>query len=244
MTKAVDFLLEYFKKRFGKYPNVVQFEEGKEFYNVGVKNLLKDHDVNYFSTKSEKKAAIVERFNRTLKTMMWKYFYSKGTCAWIDVLDDFVGNYNNAKHGTILIVPKDVNKTNENAVWITLYGSDFGELPLPKFRVGDTVRVSQCKSVFGKGYEANFTEEIFKVSKVFRDRPTVYELEDHEGEPIIGKFYEEELSPVDRAQRGGDVYRIEKILRKKNGMALVKWLGYDSRSWVPLKDIKNVEDIE
>ena len=37
-----------------------------------------------------------------------------------------------------------------------------------------------------------------------------------------------------------DTYRVEKVLRKKNGMALVKWLGYDSRSWVPLKDINDV----
>ena len=64
VTKAVDLLLENFKKRFDNYPNVVQFDEGKEFYNVGVRDLLKSHDVNYFSTKSDKKAAIVERFNR------------------------------------------------------------------------------------------------------------------------------------------------------------------------------------
>ena len=38
MTKAVDLLLEKFKERFGKYPNFVQFDEGKEFYNVGVRN--------------------------------------------------------------------------------------------------------------------------------------------------------------------------------------------------------------
>ena len=79
--------------------------------------------------------------------------------------------------------PKDVNKTNENMVWNTLYRSPLGKLPLPKFRVGDTVRVSKYKSVFSKGYEANFTEEIFKVKKVFRGDPTVNELEDHEGEP-------------------------------------------------------------
>ena len=171
--------------------------------------------------------------------MMWKYFYSKGTYNWIDVLDGFVENYNNTKHGTIHMKPKDVNKTNKNMVWITLYGSDFGELPLPKFRVGDTVRIDRYKSVFAKGYEANFTEEIFKISKVFRGRPTVYELEDHEKEPVIGKFYEEELSAVNKKDDG--LYRIEKILRKKNGMALVKWLGYDSRSWVPIEDIKNIE---
>ena len=30
MTKAVELLLEKFKERFGKYPNFVQFDEGKE----------------------------------------------------------------------------------------------------------------------------------------------------------------------------------------------------------------------
>ena len=135
--------------------------------------------------------------------------------------------------------PKDVNRKNENEVWITLFGSNFGELPLPKFRIGDTVRVSKYKNVFKKGYEANFTEEIFKnFQKFLEETPTVYELEDHEEEPIIGKFYEEELSVVNKKD---DTYRVEKILRKKNGMALVKWLGYDSRSWVPIKDIKDIK---
>ena len=98
--------------------------------------------------------------------MMWKYFYSKGTYNWIDVLDELTKNYNNTKHSSILMKPKDGNKTNEN-MWITLYGSPVGELPLPKIRIGDTVRVSKYKIIFAKGYEANFTEEIFKISKVF-----------------------------------------------------------------------------
>ena len=120
---AVDLLLDNFKTRFGKYPNVAQFDEGKEFYNVGVRDLLKSHNLDYFSTHSNKKAAIVERFNRILKKIMWKYFYSKGTYNWIDVLGGFSKNYNNTKHSSILMKPKNVNKTNENMVWITLYGS-------------------------------------------------------------------------------------------------------------------------
>ena len=158
--------------------------------------------------------------------MMWKYFYAKGIYDWVSVLDDLIKNYNDTKHTTIHRKRKDVNKTNENKVWITLYGHEMGELPLPKFRVGDTVRISSYKSVFGKGYEANFREEIFKVSKIFRGRPTVYELEDHENEPTVSKK--------------DDTYRVEKILKKKNGMTLVKWSGYDHRSWVPLKDLKDV----
>ena len=169
--------------------------------------------------------------------MMWKYFYCKGTCNWVDALDELTKNYNNTKHSSILMKPKDVKKTKENMVWVTLYGSPMGKFRLSKFRIGDTVRVSKYKSIFTKGYEANFTEEIFKISKVFRGDPTVYEIENH-GEPIIGKFYEEELSTVNKKD---DTYRIEKVLRKKNGMALVKWLGYDSRSWIPIKDIKDIQ---
>ena len=199
---------------------------------------MKSHKVNYFSTKSDKKAAIVKRFNRTLKTMMWKYFYSKGTYNWVDVLDELTKNYNNIKHSTILMKPADVNRYNENLVWVTLYGSALGKLPLPKFGVGDTVWVSEYKIIFSKGYEANFTEEIFKISRVLRGDSKMYEIEDHEGEPIIGKFYEEELSAVDKKD---DTYRIEKVLRKRKGMALVKWLGYDSRSWIPIEDIKDIE---
>ena len=206
---------------------------------MGVRDLLKTHNVKYFSTKSDKKAAIVERFNRTLKTMMWKYFYSKGTYNWVDTLDKLTDNYNNTKHSSILMKPADVNQTNENLVWVTLYGHAIGELPLPKFRTGDTVRVSKYKSIFSKGYEANFTEEIFKVTKVLRGDPNMYEIEDSEArEPIIGKFYEEELSAVDKKD---NTYRIKKVLRKRKGMALVKWLGYNSRSWVPISDIKNLE---
>ena len=74
MTKAVNVLLERLKERYLAYPRLAQFDDGKEFYNVGVRRLLEDKGVKYFSTKSDKKAAIVERFNRTLKSSMWKYF--------------------------------------------------------------------------------------------------------------------------------------------------------------------------
>ena len=114
MIKAVTELLKQFKDRF---------DDGKEFYNVGVKTLEK-HEIGYFSTKSDKKAAIVERLNRTLKAAMWKYFYYKGTYKWIDILDQLVYNY-----------------INEDQVWTTLYGHINAESPLPKFKVGDMVRI-------------------------------------------------------------------------------------------------------
>ena len=57
---------------------------------------------------------------------------------------------------------------------------------------------------------------------------------------LEGSFYENELQKTKQ-----DIYRIEKVLRKKiiNGVehALVKWMGYSDKcnEWIQVKDIYN-----
>ena len=56
-------------------PNTLQTDKGTEFLNRSLQKLLKEHGVHHFATHNEEtKASIVERFNRTLKTRMWRYF--------------------------------------------------------------------------------------------------------------------------------------------------------------------------
>jgi hypothetical protein len=97
MVPAIHAFMQQFKLR--KYevtkPAKIQFDDGVEFTNVGVRQYLLKNNVEYFSTYSDKKAAIVERFSRT---MMCQYFHSVGTHKWID---DLVKNYNHTKHRTI-----------------------------------------------------------------------------------------------------------------------------------------------
>ncbi len=113
-----------------------------------------------------------------------------------------------------MMKPADVNKSNKDKVWVTLCGYIQGDFPIPKFKVDNTVRVSKYKSIFDKGYESNFTEEIFKVAKVFRGDPNMYELVDVDNEPIIGKFNKTDV-----------VYRVEKILRRRKGSGQVMIVG-------------------
>lgn len=61
----------------------MQTSLGKEFYNSKIQALFKKYNIN-FSTHSTVKASVVERFNRTLKGKMWKYFSEVGTNKWID----------------------------------------------------------------------------------------------------------------------------------------------------------------
>ncbi len=74
----------------------------------------------------------------------------------------------------------------------------------------------------------------------FHGDSNMYELVDLDNEPIIGKFYEKEPSAVNKAD---DVYRVEKIPRRRKGQALVKWAGYNSKhnSWIPIKDIQSLK---
>ena len=228
-------------------PEKIQFDEGKEFYNKDLKQLLDKHDIEYFSSKSDKKASVVERFNKTLKTRMWKYFTANETYKWTDILDDLVTGYNNSNHSSIGMKPVDARKPdNEEIVWNNLYGAfilnDFGE---PRFKVNQTVRISKYRKTFSKGYTPNFTDEIFKIKKIILTKPFVYKLVDLQDEEILGYFYEDELSLVINPE---DIeYKIEKILEYKTikgkKYALVKYKSYDDKfnEWIPVSAINKLK---
>ena len=202
---AVMHVLEEYEEKFGKHPDVIQFDNGGEFYNQRVLPLLKSMDIRYFLTQlTSKKASIVERLNRSLKTIMWKFFDDSGENKWIDVLDLFVENVNSRKNRSIGMSPDQVSKDNSYEVFAKLYGHAIS-MKEPKFKEGDIVRISEYsspfydsnKKKFKKGYLANFSQELFVVTTVDYGDPNMYELEYKEGgQRVRGRFYEQELSHV------------------------------------------------
>src|SRR6266853_1628906 len=107
---------EIFKS--GRKPFKLQTDSGLEFESGQMKTFFADHNVEQFSVKSQYKAAMVERFNRTLKTKMWHYFTHNNTHRWVEVLPLLVEGYNNSIHRSINIAPAKVNKDNETAMWL------------------------------------------------------------------------------------------------------------------------------
>lgn len=209
----------------------IHTDNGKEFYNSSVLGMLKHRNVHLYSTFSSMKAAICERFIRTLKTKMWKLFSLHGSYKWIDALPTLISEYNNTVHRTIGMRPKDVNAKNEKELLLGVYKN--GPFTRPKqrrFKVGDKVRISKFKHMFEKGYTPNWTTEIFKIAKVKPTDPVTYLLEDSEGDPIKGAFYTEELLLA----KYPDVFLIDKVLRRRGKQVYVKWLGLDSKhnSWI------------
>lgn len=57
-----------------RQPKKLWVDQGKEFYNKNVDKWLVDNNIERYSTFNEGKAVVIERFNRTMKEKMWKYF--------------------------------------------------------------------------------------------------------------------------------------------------------------------------
>lgn len=220
----------------GSAPKNLHTDMGKEFFNSNFQKIMQLYKINHYSTYSTKKAAIAERFNRTLKNKMWKRFSFNGSYKWLDLLPELVDEYNHTVHRTIGMKPIDVDKAAEHRLQKTVFSTKI-ELPSrrPKFKIGDHVRISKYKSVFEKGYTPNWTSEIFKIRKVQLTDPYSYLLEDNTGNEIVGGFYETEIQKV----MYPDLILIEKIIRKKGNKVYVKWLGFDKshNSWVNKKDV-------
>ncbi len=215
-TKTGAELVRAFKKIFkdGRKPLKLNTDQGKEFENQTFKEFLKENKIIFFTTSSDKKACVVERFNRTLKSRMWKYFTAKNTYNYIDVLDDLLIGYNNSKHRSIGTSPSSVTQEKENAIWQILYGDLQHVRAKYKYEIGDSVRISRAKATFEKGHEANWTEEIFMIAERIPRDPVVYKIKDYKGEILEGVFYEEELQRV-QPKSQSDTYIVEKILQKK-----------------------------
>lgn len=223
-----------------KPPRKLWTDKGKEFYNKVMLNLLGRKKVEIYSTENEEKSSIVERWNRTIKSIMWKYFTANNTKVYVNILNDIIHKYNNTYHRSIRCTPTAARDTsNYKKVYKSLYGNESSKVTYPKFKVGDRVRIVKKKNTFEKGFTSNWTEEVFTVDSVKSTRPVTYTIVDTNGESIKGTFYEEELQKTKQK-----IYRIEKVIRKRKRSGkqevYVKWKGYSNEfnSWIPITDLE------
>ncbi len=135
---------EIWKTRQAPSPKYLWVDKGKEFYNKLFRKLLEEKKVHMYSTENEEKSSVVERWNRTIKSKMWKYFTKNRTGVYIDVLPDIIKKYNNTYHRSIKCTPSDARKpSNYQDVFNALYNyNNTRPLNQPaKFKIGDQVRI-------------------------------------------------------------------------------------------------------
>lgn len=247
-TKKGSCVARAFEKIFKiskRHPLLLRTDKGKEFTAQAVQTVLKTQGVKYNVTNNpDIKAAVVERFNRTLKMKMWKYFTYKNTKRYINILQHLLSAYNSTKHSTTKFAPNEVNDDNILRVWKNLHKPLKAITTDAKYASGDCVRITKEKHIFKKGYESNWSDEIFKIKSVVLRNPVVYKLHDLNDVAIEGTFYEQELQKVIIST--STLFKIDKILKsrgiRRRREYYVKWYGYPEsfNCWVKASDLREV----
>jgi transposase InsO family protein len=236
-----------FEDIFGyRQPENIFSDAGTEFLNRPVQEHFERHGINHMVAQNpETKASVVERFNRTLKEKLFKYLTARGhgRYRYLDALPQVLQAYNETVHSSTKYRPVDVNDDNAAEVFRNLYGAGtLEELHKqkqrhPKLKVGQRVRLSYHLGVFDKRYHPNWSDHVYTITKVLHGSPVLYRIADGHGTVLSRRFYEPQLQPVEEG-----LYRVDRILRRRNGRALVSWIGYDPsfNSWEPEDNIINL----
>ncbi len=221
--------------RSGRKPHSVQADKGTEF-KASFQTLLKSHDTKFFlCANPDIKCSVIERFHRTLKNRLYKYFTRERTYRYLEALPKLLDAYNNTYHRGIKYIPAKVTKEKEDEV---------RQLRNPirkkvsKYSAGDNVRISKGKGLFQRGYLPSWSGEVFTIDEALNSNPPSYKLKDWNDEAVESIFYEPELQLVRNA---GDNFYVEKVVRTRSGgnELLIKWANWPEKfnSWVKKADL-------
>ena len=166
-------------------------DRGKEFYNQTFLHYLKEQYIQIYSTDSDLKAVFVERFNRTRLDLIKEPMYIEGKGNGLSHLDATLQKYNIRVHGTTKMTPFEMSFNKpipNNNITAKLVSHK-----VPKFQVGDYVRVPDKRSVYSKGYTTNWNRELFKIHSINKTNPVTYTLNYENGIIIQENYYKHEL---------------------------------------------------
>ena len=173
-------------------PKIINSDNGSEFTSNEFKKLMKDNQIaiRYVEVGDHHKLGIIDRFIRTLRSLISNYQTAYKTTRYIDVLDKLVKNYNNSYHSGIKGIPSKPEKDH----LISLNDEKYKKAAAEEiqFKKGQNVRFIKNKKMFEKGLSATWSKTIHKI--IDRTEHT-YILDNNK----VFKYYE--LMPADDIQQ-------------------------------------------
>jgi len=140
----------------------MQSGKGNEFINTTAQQYLKREGVDFYATHNPGvKRSVIERFNRTLKTKMYKYFTKNNTYRYLDAINDLLTSYNSI-NSTIGMPLSKVPPSNIYSLWRKV-NSLRAKIPhgCVKFKVGDLVRITNRRWGLLKDTNRHFQQKYF-----------------------------------------------------------------------------------
>lgn len=234
-------------------PDKLMTDQGLEFKNRPVQNLLQRRGVEWQPAYGTLKAAIAERANKSLQVLIYKYLTEKETLRYVNKLTALVSTYNKRGHRTLegmspLEADKPRNENHVRAVFHQRYAdiARHRKSSLP-FRVGDLVRLKtlakKAISSSARAYAEQFHGEYYRIVRINRTLPiALYYLKSLDtGERIDGGLYANELQ-----RQRGNLWKIERVLARRTRRGVrqikVKWKYFSDRwnEWIPEANVQRV----
>ena len=224
-------------------PTKLRSDQGSEYLNRDMKRFLNDRNIDHIFTFYETKANFAERVIKTIKLKIIKYFTSKETYRWLEILSDLTYSYNISYHRSIKMTPSDAQEVDSFTLWQRQYAMDLDKYESKarksgkgkkqgmnkrlytkryKFKLGDKVKIIYLKKQFDREYSERWSGEIFTiVERKMNQNIPMYKLKDYNNEVIESYFYELELQ---KAYIDSDVvYKVEKIIKKGNEIGYLRF---------------------
>ena len=225
-------------------PQRVVSDRGSEFTSAAFTNTLKKYGIKPIYVNF--KAGIVERFQRSLQSLIYKYLKYTKNNTFINSLPALLQTYNSRYHRIIKMSPRDAeifeNRFKVRKALKSYYSKT--KEKNPSLNLGDKVRVQRQKEKFSRGYDDIFTDEIYNISAINRSLPVpMYSLTTFDGHTeLLANFYGNELQKV-----SGLPFKILEILKTEimpqgitRHYAKVKVNNKQYFAWVNKKDVENV----
>ena len=168
VTSAFESVLKdaRYSKPVGRRPVWVQTDRGKEFLNRLFQEMLKREGLRFpVCLNPDLNCAVVDRAHRTLRDKLYIYLRYKNTRRFVDVLQLFVGVYNDTVPTALGMFPAVVTDKHvlEIGTRMNRKRSRFSRVAKLGFAVGQHVSFSREKMRFAKGSEVTYTDEIYRI---------------------------------------------------------------------------------
>ena len=223
-------------EKCGKKPERLNTDRGSEMICKQFKQFLERNNIHHYLSYSLRKCPVVERFNLTIQSLLYKIMAQKKSLKWVDFIDQAMKIYLTRKHRTIGMSPiegdKEKNEKKIRSMYFEKYLKSNMKMRKPKYKIGDTVRIFAERGNFHRGYMEDFSREHFIISKVMKNLPFPrYKIKEYDGDEIIGAFFEDELIKYNPPK--DTLYDIEIVKERRNKKGekevLVHYIGWPKK---------------
>jgi len=208
--------LKYVLEKHKCIPKRLTSDDGSE-WKANFQKTLDEFDIYHRITNvgDHRLLGVIDRFSKTIKNIIYRYFTENDTTNWIDKLDNIVKAYNDTPHqGLCGMTPLEAED-----YWMSTRECHTKKLKKVKkydFKIGDNVRKRLKKTVFERGYARHWTKETFSITDIIGQNYILDDGSEFRGQELIHAHTENKEVRKDAVDIANKTAKFKRRQQKEN----------------------------